>query len=253
MEKTIICKSCGAEFSDMLSECPYCGTMNYKGAEAEYLGKLENVRADMEELCAVPKQEQKKELRRQLSFWLKVFLVIGCVAGCLFAFLYWRGHKTDKASRENYLWISQNAPKLDKLYEAEEYDALQELYFQYVNEERPVGLWQHSDFMNEYNMIVRAEELLQKEAAGDELSEVECISLFYWQWAVKGLGFCVYLDKDELVRLEELGKGIPSDIEARWGMSEEEYAVFCKRLEENHGTISYTECDEYIKEWYTKK
>ena len=36
-------------------------------------------------------------------------------------------------------------------------------------------------------------------------------------------------------------------------MSEEEYAVFCKRLEENHGTISYTECDEYIKEWYTKK
>ena len=42
--KKIICNSCGAEFEDTLPKCPYCGSLNYKGAEAEYLGKLEGMR-----------------------------------------------------------------------------------------------------------------------------------------------------------------------------------------------------------------
>ena len=41
--KKIICSSCGAEFEDTLPKCPYCGSLNYKGAEAEYLGKLESM------------------------------------------------------------------------------------------------------------------------------------------------------------------------------------------------------------------
>ena len=32
--KKIICSSCGAEFEDTLPKCPYCGSLNYKGAEA---------------------------------------------------------------------------------------------------------------------------------------------------------------------------------------------------------------------------
>ena len=48
--KKIICSSCGAEFEDTLPKCPYCGSLNYKGAEAEYLGKLESMRQDMQQL-----------------------------------------------------------------------------------------------------------------------------------------------------------------------------------------------------------
>ena len=55
--KKIICSSCGAEFEDTLPKCPYCGSLNYKGAEAEYLGKLESMRQDMQQLEQVPEKE----------------------------------------------------------------------------------------------------------------------------------------------------------------------------------------------------
>ena len=51
--KKIICSSCGAEFEDTLPKCPYCGSLNYKGAEAEYLGKLESMRQDMHDIGQV--------------------------------------------------------------------------------------------------------------------------------------------------------------------------------------------------------
>ena len=61
MKKLIHCKSCGAEFEENLAKCPYCGTLNYKGAEQEYLNKLKNIQEDMEDLQEVPEDEVKKE------------------------------------------------------------------------------------------------------------------------------------------------------------------------------------------------
>ena len=63
--KKIICSSCGAEFEDTLPKCPYCGSLNYKGAEAEYLGKLESIRQDMQQLEQVPEKELKKKLKKK--------------------------------------------------------------------------------------------------------------------------------------------------------------------------------------------
>lgn len=253
MEKKIICKSCAAEFSDMLPECPYCGTMNYKGAEAEYLGKLENVREDMEELDRIPEKEQKKELRRQASFWVKVLLVIAFAAGILFAIFCWQENKSNIDNRKEFLWISENGPKLDKLYDEEDYDALQELYFQYSEEERPLWRWQHNDFMYVYNSIVWAETALAREAQGNELSEDHYVDLFYDMWVIKGIEFRTGLDEDEVSRLKKLSEGISLDFNARWGMSDEEYAEFYKKLEENQGYIGFKDCEEYIKKWYAKE
>ena len=41
MSKQVICSSCGAKFRQSLPKCPYCDTLNYKGAEAEYMGRLQ--------------------------------------------------------------------------------------------------------------------------------------------------------------------------------------------------------------------
>lgn len=49
MTKQVICNSCRAQFDNDEPKCPYYGTMNYDGAEKEYLEKLEDVREDMEE------------------------------------------------------------------------------------------------------------------------------------------------------------------------------------------------------------
>ena len=44
MDKKIVCPSCGAEFETDKVKCPFCGTIYYKAAEAEYMDKLEDVK-----------------------------------------------------------------------------------------------------------------------------------------------------------------------------------------------------------------
>lgn len=63
--KKITCPACGAEYEDTLPKCPYCDLINYKGAEKEYLEKLEGVRQDMSELADVPEEAVKAELKKQ--------------------------------------------------------------------------------------------------------------------------------------------------------------------------------------------
>ena len=47
MAKLIVCNSCGAQYGSDHSTCPYCGTMNYEGAEKAYFEKLEDIREDV--------------------------------------------------------------------------------------------------------------------------------------------------------------------------------------------------------------
>lgn len=68
--KKIICSGCGAEYDATLPKCPYCDIINYSGAEAEYLNKLDDVREDMEELAYVPQESVKAELKSR-DVWLE--------------------------------------------------------------------------------------------------------------------------------------------------------------------------------------
>lgn len=81
--KKIICSSCGAEFEDTLPKCPYCGSLNYKGAEAEYLGKLESMRQDMQQLEQVPEKELKKKLKKKQKFVIKLLIILAALAAIL--------------------------------------------------------------------------------------------------------------------------------------------------------------------------
>jgi len=78
-----ICESCAGKYDDMLPECPYCGSINYKGAEAEYFNQLEEVREELEDLKEVPVEETKQEFRKQGQFLGKVFLVTVIVLALL--------------------------------------------------------------------------------------------------------------------------------------------------------------------------
>lgn len=66
----IACKFCGAHFDEMLPKCPYCESTNIKGAQAQYMERLEDVRSDMEGLAQIPVQETKKEIKKQTKFIL---------------------------------------------------------------------------------------------------------------------------------------------------------------------------------------
>ena len=91
--KKIICSSCGAEFEDTLPKCPYCGSLNYKGAEAEYLGKLESMRQDMQQLEQVPEKELKKKLKKKQKCVIKLLILLAALAAIL-AVIVFRAHRS---------------------------------------------------------------------------------------------------------------------------------------------------------------
>lgn len=252
MENKIICKSCAAEFLDKLPKCPYCGTMNYKGAEAEYLNKLEDVREDMEDLEVVPKEAQKKEFRKQTFFWLKVIIGIICVIGLIIGLIFWLESRYERDERADFLWAQENVPKLDTFYEKEAYEELLTLYDAF-DEDAPVWKWEHYDFMSIYNHMVWAEETLQREKDGYELKETDYVGLFFDMWSIKGMAYGDGIDEEERARLEMLSGDIMTDLENLFQMSEEDRKAFEQKLQNNGGFVRYDDCEAYVAEWYSGK
>ncbi len=154
MKNRKVCPSCSAEYDDTLPKCPYCDTLNYKGAEAEYLEKLEDVRADMEDLSDVPEQETKKEFIKQGKFLKKILLGIGICVILSMALMYWinREQKTD--SKAEYIWKQENYPIWEELYENQEYDTLLEKYWEAAKIGMPYWDWKHGDFCECRNIMV---------------------------------------------------------------------------------------------------
>ena len=59
----IICRSCGADYSAALPNCPYCDTMNLPAAEDAYMNKLEHMRGNLEGLGGLAGQQTRTGLR----------------------------------------------------------------------------------------------------------------------------------------------------------------------------------------------
>ena len=108
MGKQIICSSCGAEFDNDMAKCPYCGTMNYEGAEKEYLEKLEDVREDLDDLNEVPLEETKDELKKQGRLIRKVLMVAIIIGFILFGWIMLSEKAYERDEKADFLWKSEN-------------------------------------------------------------------------------------------------------------------------------------------------
>ena len=59
-EKNLICDNCGAEFSDSMEACPFCGSENIRVSIRDHLDYLEEVGERTEDLADLPAQRSKK-------------------------------------------------------------------------------------------------------------------------------------------------------------------------------------------------
>lgn len=256
MSKNIICKSCAAEFADNLPKCPYCESLNLKGAEAEYLGKLNNVKEDMQQLENLPEQAQKKELKKQIKFWIKVALIIFAVVALIQVLIYWLGNRYERdeaEGRADFIWLGENAPKLDALYEKEDYQGLLTYFVEWAEEETGLPRWEHWEFLCICHNINWAKETLAYEASGVELSLESCQDLFYNECVLKGVTYREDLTEEEKEKLFRYGAELLQDFEVRWNFSEEEYAYIENLLKESKGYVAMDELDSFIEKWYEKQ
>lgn len=258
MGKIMVCGSCGAQFDGDLAKCPYCGSTNLKGAEKEYMEKLEGVKEDMGELDEIPMEELRGAFQKQGKRLKKVLLSLLALAAVLLLVVFFAGRSEKKDYRDQYLWEQENFPKLDRLYDAGEYDEM----LAYANQLMDDGAhdlfeWEHYDFYLAYAIAARIQELLGKrETKG--LSDFEQLDLFYCEW------YLVCLDEFAEERAELLQEKYPEqeiaflaphigtagqDLMESWGLSEQEYKEFLDQAAKNYYHVPLTRCEEYIKDW----
>jgi len=252
MTKLIICNSCGAQFGSDHSKCPYCGTMNYEGAKKEYFEKLEDIREDVKELNAVPRQETKAELKKQGRFIKKIFFIVVLLAMIFAGFLFVQERSFERDHKADFIWQETNYPIMDKMYEAEEYEELLAFYRQAEEEDKPIYMWEHAEFIRAYDYVqcfYDDEEYL--DTVVDDEIEVWRYGLYLWtQWKVYGYQFSGDLTEEEKLYFAEAFLDAEESLKNDWDYDEETYQQFLENVSAPYGSmVTFEECDAYIKKW----
>lgn len=256
MAKLIICNSCGAQFGNEEPKCPYCGTMNYEGAEKEYFKKLADIREDVEELNAVPMQEAKKELKKQGRLIKKVLIAVVVLGLILAAVIFLQEKSYDRDEKADFIWQETNYPTMNAMYEAGEYEELVAFYRQAEEEDKPVYMWEHAEFVRAYDHVQSYyEDLVYIEANKDEKIEVWRYGLYLWtQWKVYGYKFSGDLTEEEKAYFADDFAAAEQSLKNDWDYDEETYQEFLEKVYAPYGSmVSFDDCDAYIEEWKKQK
>lgn len=248
--KLIECKSCGAQFDEMLPACPYCGTMSIKGAEAQYMDKLEDIREDMEDLTNIPVEETKKAVKKQTKF---VLIIIGVILG-FFAFLVAIelifGYKAPKRDRQaDFIWQQENFPTFDELYEQEKDGELLDKYYEALAEDAPISAWEHYEYVSALALLADFNYILDMEAKGEVLDKYDYQSLLYAGFRVETYEKSTAYTEEELERLQPYIERVRADFSTRWDFTEEELEYFEEQSQKHYGLVPYDVIEDYIKDW----
>lgn len=170
--KRLYCENCHAPISETLEKCPYCGAFNASGGEKRYMEQLYDLKDDVEELCAVPSREYRKEMgkiARLIRTALLIFAAAAAVMGIFFFCTRIPGDSEPSGEeiKARMLWERENFPVLDAMYEAGDYDGI--LEFEYESQEdgyHPLSNWKHYDFLNGYRWYLSCKEGAAKAASG---------------------------------------------------------------------------------------
>lgn len=243
------CPNCAAEYEDTLPKCPFCGTMNYKGAEAEYMEKLEDVRSDMADLGNVPEEVTRKELKKQGKFLKKLLLILGVIVLLGAALMVWGNRESERNLQEDYLWRQTNYPIFDEMYADGEYEELAELCSQAIQEDLPFFEWEHAAFCEVLEDLFYVDMILDYEADGKEMTSYYYEDLLYYGWKMQGSYLEDRLSEEEMELVKPYTVRLKEDFATRWNFTEEEREAFEKEQQDNYGYVSYDSCRKYIKKW----
>ena len=245
--KKIICSSCGAEFEDTLPKCPYCGSLNYKGAEAEYLGKLESMRQDMQQLEQVPEKELKKKLKKKQKFVIKLLILLAALAAILAVIVFRAQYIEPRDARADYLWEKENFPVLDRLYREQDFEGLTDFYEQAVIEDRAIYRWEHSGIFTRLMSCRDAREYLAMEQSGETLRDYQETQLLDDYWILRGLEYSRGMSEEDKEYIRPYVEATLNSLADRYTFTAEEEKKFEDSLRNNYGYPRYEDCKEYIK------
>jgi|GEM_PF-1637225 len=129
--KTVRCKNCGAVFDEDLEKCPYCGTMNRKGAYRAFRLKAASM---IDQVLGL-----KDDIQRSVSQTIRIALfrsvvIIVLITGLAFVFArfanvnYYNDKEYDRKAYEEIVWLDENLDALDQAYESDDLETIGKLY-----------------------------------------------------------------------------------------------------------------------------
>ncbi|MBR3227675.1 MAG: zinc ribbon domain-containing protein [Erysipelotrichaceae bacterium] len=235
------CKNCGAEYSDDLVKCPYCGTMNRKGAYADFGRKVRDIIDNLfglkdEAYDSVSKMIFVSILRSLLI--ILICLGIGFGIGMAQNVNYYQDVRYDEERYEDIVWENENLAALNKAYEEKDFDTFDSLLRQNPN---VVYSWEH---YSSFELQRVCEEIL----ADDEYFDVFTLEdslyfLFYPEWYAS-----TYNMSDEELKIYEADRERILGMAEKHGYTEQQLRDIYERHKDNYGYISAADLDEYVKE-----
>ena len=241
--KTVICRTCSAEFDASIPNCPYCGTMNLPAAETAYMNKLEGIHGDLAGLGNLGKQETRAHMGRLsrkvlIAAAVVVVLVIAVVAVRLL-----REKKEAAREQVEYLWQREGFAQLDEYYDAGAYEELVAYYDQAADEGHQVWQYRHWNFCEYYDLLLAAKSSLQAwEAEGGSQ-----LYLFHDEIKLYRLENMNGLSEAERALLDQLRQPLLADFNERFPLTEEELDEFRRTLARD-GFVSLDTCERFFKE-----
>lgn len=244
-EKMVHCPSCGAVYDIDLVKCPYCGATNPAGAERAYMDRLHGIRRDLHGLNRVSAEETRRELRETGSVLKKALFLVVLILLAMILFVKISDIRSARETKEDYLWEKEAFQTMDAYYEQGDYEALLQMYYEALQQERPVYRWEHVDLCEILVIMEEADELfsLEEESSleGDRL-----LNLLWCELSLKWSGSRGFSEEEQAWLSERIAPYL-ADLAERFPMTEEEEQIFENNAKAQEGYISLELCEQYLK------
>ncbi len=238
--KTVKCKNCGASFDDDLAQCPYCGTMNKKGAYREFRLKVSDI---IDSVLGLKEDVQRSVSSIILNALLRSIVLIALIVGLAFIgsnfakVNYQNDKEYDQEALDDILWMDEHLDALNEAYENGDYKTVKDLYY---DNSSAVRNWNHYPT---YCLKSTYSELMNS-SRFDAATLQKVLYFFYYPEYFSGYNTMRLIDKEEY---GEMCASLLSSMEKR-GYTEEELKDIYEKCSDPHGYTEYEKLKQYVKE-----
>ena len=234
------CKNCGAIFDARLSYCPCCGTMNKRGAYAEFRSKVSSM---IDSILGLKENVHQSVSRIILSSLLRSLIFIAAIIGLAFAFSrtaqvnYYNDPEYDQQAYEEIVWMDENLDKLNEAYESGDYKTIEKLYYQ---QSHAVRSWsRYPSYTLKY-----AFEKLNAEDRLDVYQLQQMMHFIFHPEYYTGYNGMTRVDENEYAAMRE---ALISKLESR-GYSLARLEEIYARCSDSYGYVDSSLLKDYVKE-----
>jgi hypothetical protein len=237
------CKNCGGVFSDELEKCPYCGTMNKRGAYKKYRQKIRDI---IDRVFGLKAEAYNSISKLILMSILRGLVMIAIVIGLAFTFSrfmkvnYYNDPEYDQEALEDILWEEENLDKLNEAFENNDFETVNKLYYQNTH---VVSKWPHYDafcMRKEYQDVL-------KDFDYSYFSSYQLTDVLYFLYNPQYFCNPLRWTQDDWNEYEEDRQEILRLMQEK-DYSEQELSEIYQTNADEYGYLSSSKLDKYLKE-----